>query len=44
MGKESILKRKSFEFAVKIVNLYKVLKKDHREYTIFNSCCDPELR
>lgn len=32
--KENILKKKSFEFAVRIVNLYKYLKKDHGEYIL----------
>ncbi len=32
--KENILKAKSFEFAVRIVNLYKYLKKDHGEYIL----------
>lgn len=32
--KENILKIKSFEFAVRIVNLYKYLKKEHGEYVI----------
>ena len=32
--KENILKVKSFEFAVRIVNLYKYLKKQHGEYIL----------
>ena len=32
--KENILKVKSFEFAVRIVNLYKFLKKEHGEYVL----------
>jgi four helix bundle protein len=32
--KENILKEKSFHFAVRIVNLYKYLKKNHGEYTL----------
>jgi len=32
--KENILKEKSFLFAVRIVNLYKFLKKQHGEYII----------
>jgi len=32
--KENILKEKSFLFAVRIVNLYKYLKKQHGEYII----------
>jgi four helix bundle protein len=30
--KENILKAKSFEFAIRIVNLHKYLKKEHSEY------------
>lgn len=32
--KENILKEKSFLFAVRIVNLYKYLKKQHNEYVL----------
>ncbi len=32
--KQNILKEKSFSFAVRIVNLYKYLKKEHGEYII----------
>lgn len=32
--KENILKEKSFHFAVRIVNLYKFLKKEHNEYIL----------
>ena len=32
--KQNILKDKSFAFAVRIVNLYKYLKKEHGEYII----------
>ena len=32
--KENILKEKSFLFAVRMVNLYKFLKKQHSEYVI----------
>ena len=32
--KENILKLKSFEFAIRIVNLYKFLKKEHSEYIL----------
>jgi four helix bundle protein len=32
--KENILKEKSFIFAVRIVNLYKFLKKQHNEYIL----------
>ncbi len=34
MAKENILKQKSFDFAVRIVNLYKYLKKNYNEYVI----------
>ena len=34
MSKDSILKVKSFEFAVRIINLYKYLKKKHGEFII----------
>ncbi len=34
MAKESVLKGKSFAFAVRIINLYKFLKKKHGEYII----------
>jgi len=34
MGRESILKQKSFDFAVRIVNLYKFLKTKQREYVV----------
>ena len=32
--KENILKDKSFSFAIRIVNLYKFLKKEHGEYIL----------
>ena len=32
--KENILKKKSFDFAIRIVNLYKFLKKEHNEYIL----------
>ncbi len=32
MSQKSILKTKSFDFAVRIINLYKYLKKRHGEY------------
>ena len=32
--KENILKDKSFNFAIRIVNLYKYLKKQHGEYVL----------
>lgn len=32
--KQNILKEKSFAFAVRMVNLYKYLKKQHGEYII----------
>lgn len=34
MSKESILKIKSFEFAVRIIKLYKYLKKTHNEFEL----------
>ena len=34
MAKNNILKQKSFDFAVRIVNLYKYLKKEHSEYIL----------
>ncbi len=34
MSQDSILKKKSFDFAVRIINLYKYLKKKHGEYII----------
>lgn len=32
--KENILKTKSFDFAVRIVKLYKFLKKEHNEFIL----------
>jgi four helix bundle protein len=32
--KENVLKTKSFDFAVRIINLYKYLKKEHNEFII----------
>jgi four helix bundle protein len=32
--KENILKEKSFNFAIRVVNLYKFLKKQHGEYIL----------
>ncbi len=32
--KENILKEKSFHFAIRIVNLHKYLKKEHKEYIL----------
>lgn len=32
MGRESILKLKSFNFAVRVIKLYNYLKKKHRDY------------
>ena len=32
--KENILKDKSFQFAIRVVNLYKYLKKEHGEYIL----------
>ena len=34
MSRESILKTKSFDFAVRIIKLYKYLKKTHNEYEL----------
>jgi len=34
MNSGSILKSKSFDFAVRVINLYKYLKKKHSEYVI----------
>lgn len=34
MSQESVLKSKSFDFAIRVVNLYKYLKENHREYVI----------
>ena len=34
MSRESILKQKSFDFAVRIINLYKFLKSKQREYIV----------
>ncbi|HYM93687.1 MAG TPA: four helix bundle protein [Chitinophagaceae bacterium] len=34
MAKNNVLKQKSFEFAVRIVNLYKYLKKEHNEFSL----------
>ena len=34
MSKESILKTKSFDFAVRIIKLYKYLKKTHNEFEL----------
>lgn len=34
MSQDSILKTKSFDFAVRIINLFKYLKKKHSEYVI----------
>ena len=32
--KENILKEKSFLFAIRIINLYKFLKKEHKEFVL----------
>ncbi len=32
--KENILKEKSFQFAIRIINLYKFLKKEHKEFIL----------
>ena len=34
MSRNSILRAKSFDFAIRIVNLYKYLKKKHHEYEL----------
>jgi four helix bundle protein len=34
MSRDSVLKSKSFAFAIRIINLYKYLKKKHGEYII----------
>jgi four helix bundle protein len=34
MSKESVLKTKSFDFAVRIIRLYKYLRKDHNEFEL----------
>jgi four helix bundle protein len=34
MAKENVLKTKSFDFAVRIVNLYKFLKKEYNEFVL----------
>lgn len=34
MKTESVLREKSFDFAVRIINLYKYLKEIHKEYVI----------
>jgi four helix bundle protein len=34
MSKDSILKKKSFDFAVRVINLYKYLKKKNGEYVV----------
>lgn len=34
MIKENILKQKNFDFAVRIVNLYKYLKKENNEFVL----------
>ena len=34
MSKKNILKDKSFDFAVRIVNLYKYLKKQYNEFVL----------
>ncbi|MEO6611321.1 MAG: four helix bundle protein [Chitinophagaceae bacterium] len=34
MSRDSILKQKSFDFAVRIINLYKFLKTKHKEFII----------
>ena len=44
MSRESILKTKSFDFAVRIIKLYKFLKKDTVNTNCHNKWSDPELR
>jgi len=34
MSRESVLKSKSFGFAIRVVNLYKYLKENHKEFVI----------
>jgi four helix bundle protein len=34
MNSESVLRKKSFDFAVRVINLYKYLRKKHGEYTV----------
>ena len=34
MSRESILKKKSFDFGIRIIKLYKFLKKNHKEYEL----------
>ena len=34
MGKVNILKTKSFEFAIKVIDLYRDLRKEHKEFVI----------
>ena len=34
MSRESILKSKSFDFAIRVINLYEYLKKRHSEYIV----------
>jgi len=34
MAKNNVLKQKSFDFSVRIVNLYKFLKKEHNEFVL----------
>ena len=34
MSRESILKIKSFDFAIRVIKLYKFLKKNHNEYEL----------
>ncbi len=36
MSRDSILKIKSFDFAVRIIKLYKFMKKQHAEYELSN--------
>jgi four helix bundle protein len=34
MSQDSILKKKSFDFAIRVINLFKFLKKQHGEYVL----------
>jgi len=34
MNSESVLRKKSFDFAIRVINLYKYLKKKHGEYNV----------
>src|SRR4051812_1822121 len=34
MSRDSILSRKSFDFGIRVINLYKFLKREHNEYIV----------